>query len=108
MAHGVISEKVIWIRLAVIIIPLLVLLCGINYYEDPANLFHDYNENVAKALLDGREAYFGSGNGDERSVKMHTIRNMPRHVDCITLGPSLAMGISKEHAGTERGRKSVV
>ena len=66
MAHGVISEKVIWIRLAVIIIPLLVLLCGINYYEDPANLFHDYNENVAKALLDGREAYFGSGNGDER------------------------------------------
>lgn len=101
MAHGVISEKVKWIRLAVIIIPLLVLLCGINYYEDPANLFHDYNENVAKALLDGHEAYFGSGNGDERSVKMHTIRNMPQHVECITLGPSLAMGISKEHAGTE-------
>lgn len=89
-----------WFRL-LLFLPLFLVLCGINYYEDPANIFHDYSEDVAAALLNGEEAYFGSGNGDERSVKMHMIKGMPRQVECVTLGPSLSMGIRKQNVGTE-------
>lgn len=89
-----------WLRL-LLFIPLLVVLCGTNYYEDPANIFHDYSKDIANAVLNGEEAYFGSGNGDERSVKMHMIKGMPKQVDCITLGPSLSMGIRKQNVGTE-------
>ena len=83
------------------IIPLAVLLIGINIYEDPANIFHDSSKSIAKALKNGHEAYFGSGNGDERNVKMYTIKMMPKKVDCITIGPSLTYGIRKDDVGTE-------
>ena len=90
-----------WIRLAISVIPLLLFFCGINYYEDPANLFHNNSKSVAVALLDGKEAYFGTGNGDERAVKYYTVERLPKHLDCITLGPSLSMGIRSEDVGTE-------
>lgn len=76
-------------------------LCGMNYYEDPANIFHNNSKKVAESILNGQEAYFGSGNGDERDVKYNTIKGLPKHLDCITLGPSLAMGIRKKDVGTD-------
>ena len=90
-----------WIRFVVSILPLLILLCGINYYEDPANIFHDNSKHVAEALLSGHEAYFGTGNGDERAVKYCTIKELPKHVDCVTIGPSLSIGIRRGDVGTE-------
>ncbi|MEE3493966.1 MAG: hypothetical protein VZR06_02315 [Butyrivibrio sp.] len=89
-----------WIRLIIIILPTFIFLCGINYYEDPANIFHNNSKNVAESILNGKEAYFGSGNGDERDVKYNTIEGLPKHLDCITLGPSLAMGIRTYDVGT--------
>lgn len=90
-----------WIRLIAITLPVLVVFCGINYYEDPANIFHNNSKNVAETILNGQEAYFGSGNGDERDVRYNCIEGLPKHLDCITLGPSLAMGISSSDVGTD-------
>ena len=90
-----------WVRLIIIILPMIVILCGINYYEDPANVFHNNSEKVAESLLDGKEAYFSSGNGDEREVKYSLIEGLPKHLDCITIGPSVSLCIGREDVGTD-------
>ena len=95
------SNRLKWFRLIIIISPILLCLCGINYYEDPANIFHNNSKKVAEAILNGHEAYFGTGNGDERDVKYNTIEGLPKHLECITLGPSLAMGIRTYDVGTD-------
>ena len=89
-----------WLRFLTII-PMFALLVLTNIYEDPANIFHDSSRSIAKALKNGHKAYFGSGNGDERKVKMYTIKMMPKEVDCITVGPSLSYGIRKNNVGTD-------
>ena len=82
-------------------VPVLLLLTGINYYEDPANIFHDASPKIAEAILEGNSVYYGSANGDERSVKANIIQRMPDHVDCIVIGSSITMGISSELVGTD-------
>ena len=82
-------------------VPAIALLAGINYYEDPANIFHDSNKEMAAELLGGKAVYFGSGNGDERKVKQYVIEGMPKHVECLTIGPCLSMTVNKENVGTE-------
>lgn len=94
------SGKKGWLGLLAFI-PVVALLTGINYYEDPANIFHDSNKEMAEELLNGNAVYFGSGNGDERKVKQYLIEGMPKHVECITVGPCLSMGLNTEDVGTE-------
>lgn len=81
--------------------PLLAILIITNIYEDPANIFHDDSAAMADAILEGHDVYFGSGNGDERAVKQRIIEGMPKHIGCLTMGPSLSMGIRKANVGTE-------
>lgn len=83
------------------VIPLLSVLVGVNYYEDPANIFHDASPKIAEAILEGNQVYYGSANGDERAVKACIIECMPKHVDCIVIGSSVTMGINRELAGTD-------
>lgn len=89
-----------WFRL-LIFFPLIALLVFTNIYEDPANIFHDDSAAMAEAILKGKSVYFGSGNGDERAVKKNVIEGMPKHVECLTVGPSLSMGISRSDVGAE-------
>ena len=83
------------------VIPLLIVLVGINFYEDPSNIFHDASKEIASAILDGKEAYFGSGNGNERKVKQYLIEGMPKDIECVTIGPSLSLGIRRSNVGTD-------
>lgn len=83
------------------IVPLIGILLVTNIYEDPANIFHNDSVSIANAILDGNATYFESGNGDERAVKLALIEGMPKHVECITIGPSLSMGIRNFNVGTD-------
>ena len=83
------------------VIPLLIVLAGINFYEDPSNIFHDASKEIANAILEGKEAYFGSGNGNERKVKQYLIEGMPKDIECVTIGPSLSLGIRRSNVGTD-------
>lgn len=89
-----------WFRILAVV-PLLALLTGVNYYEDPANLFHAPSPGVAQAIMDGNAVYYGSANADHRGVKTCMIELMPDHVDCLTIGSSVAMGIRRENVGTD-------
>ena len=82
-------------------IPALFIFVFINYYIDPANIFHNENAAIAKEILAGNRVYITSGNGDERGVKKNLIENMPKKVDCLAIGPSLIMGIRTSDVGTE-------
>jgi len=81
-------------------LPLLLILPITNYSVDPGGVFYDESEAMVQALMDGKYAYFGTGNGNERGVKQNIIKTMPSHVDCVAIGPSLLMGLRKEAAGT--------
>ena len=85
----------------ILFIPILIFFVFTNYYIDPANLFHDANEEIAKEILNGNKVYITSGNGDERAVKEKLIQNMPKEVECIAVGPSLVMGVRAEDVGTD-------
>lgn len=89
-----------WFRLLAFV-PFVVFVVFVNAYIDPANIIHDQSENIADSMLKGHAVYVGSGNVDERSVKMHFIKGLPKHIDCICMGPSLSMGVRKSNAGTE-------
>lgn len=89
-----------WLGLLTII-PLICLLVVTNIYVDPANIFHDDSADIAQAILDGKGAYFPTGNVDERAVKQRLIESMPKDLECLTIGPSLTMGIRQENVGTE-------
>ncbi len=89
-----------WLRIF-FFLPLVLLLVVTNVYIDPANIFHNCSKNVADSILNGHGAYFGSGNFDERGVKLNMIKSMPDKVGCIAVGPSLAMGIRYSDVGTE-------
>ena len=84
-----------------VVLPMLLVLVFVNIYEDPANMFHDPGTEIAQAILDGKKPYFAGANGDEREVKKYLIENIDKHVDCITVGPSLSMEIGHEHVGTD-------
>ncbi len=91
-----------WFRLLLVAISLLAFLTFVNWYCDPANLYHDVSKPIAEALMDGKPAYISSGNVDERLLKRYIIEQMPKDVDCVLLGSSTVLGIRKEHVGTDR------
>lgn len=90
-----------WVRLLVML-PLIFAMVFINIYQDPANIYHDYSDSMADAILQGQEPYFYSSNGDDRGVKHRLIQQMPKDLDCVTIGPSLTLGINREMVGTEK------
>lgn len=83
------------------ILPVIAVLAGVNFYQDPANIFHDPSKDAAAAILAGNKVYFTSGNLDESRLKKNMIEKMPKEVDCIAIGGSLIMGVRKNHVGTQ-------
>ncbi len=92
--------KKLWLLLA-LFLPALLFLMGVNYFLDPANIFHSDGKQIAQALMQGNEVYIGSGNTDERQIKKNMISLMPKEVDLVVVGPSLAMTIDRVTVGTE-------
>lgn len=93
------KEKNKWFRLLAFV-PLLVFLVFTNIYQDPANIYHDESKEIAGAILDGKSAFNGNGNGDLREVKHNVIMGMPDNLECIAVGPSLVMCVNKDIVGT--------
>jgi len=89
-----------WFRLTAML-PLIFVFVFTNVYQDPASLYHDYTRQVAKKVIAGYEVFLRSGNGDERGVKQHMIEYMPKYIECVTIGPSLSMGVRNSNVGTE-------
>lgn len=84
-----------------VVLPMVLVLTGVNVYVDPANRFHDPAPEIANAILEGKQPYFTSANGDERKMRQVMIENMRDTVECITIGPSLTMEIDSTMAGTD-------
>lgn len=95
------AEKKKWIKLIIFIFPVISVLFGVNYFIDPANIFHDVSKEVAMSIIEGNRVYVTSGNLNERMVKYNLIQNIPKQVDCIAVGPSLVMCINSEITGEE-------
>lgn len=81
--------------------PVLFVLVFTNCYIDPANIFHDYSEEIAESILNGKATYFENTNVNEREIKHNLIVKMPDKVDCIAVGPSLVMGVRSETVGSD-------
>ena len=83
-----------WFRL-LLFLPIILFFVSVNYLLDYQGCFHDVNKETALSILDGNNtAFFNSL--DEREVKHQIIKYMPDEVDCIVIGPSLAMCIGND------------
>ena len=88
-----------WFRLLAFF-PIVFVIAFLNIRADPVLIFHNFGETAAEELLAGNEVYFISVNAQGRSCKKTLVENMPKHVDCITVGPSLSWTISTSNVGT--------
>ncbi|MCQ2539572.1 MAG: hypothetical protein MJ114_03900 [Acetatifactor sp.] len=86
----------------ILLLPILLCIVACNYFVDLASIYHDVDETqIAKYLLEGKQATLGNSNGNEREVKRQLIMQMPDQVDCIVVGPSLVMEINREVTGEQ-------
>lgn len=95
------TNKKKWIGMALFALPIILLLTGVNYIADPANLFHDFTDELTDAIITGKEVQILSNNSDEREISKQLIEKMPDEIDCLVLGPSLSLTIGKEMTGEE-------
>ncbi len=74
------------------LLPILVLFMGINYVEDPANIFHKgpYEMGIIKYLMEGKNVT-NVTNYDERLLQKYYIENMKQCPSTIILGSSRVM-----------------
>lgn len=89
-----------FIELAIIGLPLLLVLMGVNYFVDPAHKFDgNYEKRIAEILANGK-AVTNVDNCDERMLKKYLIEaNKGKHFDYIFFGSSRCMTISTETTG---------
>ena len=87
-----------WLRIMVFL-PIPVVMALVNYIVDPANIFHDYAQNIVNSMVAGNNTWILNENVNERKVKQLLIEKMPNEVDCIAIGPSLIMGVRDSDAG---------
>lgn len=90
-----------WLRLLPFT-TLLFWLMVVNYNVDPANIFHNISKEVADSIIAGNRTFIVSGNLDERDVRKNLIISMPDDIETIAIGPSLALCIGEEIAGTDK------
>lgn len=93
------SNKKKWIGLIVFLLLFLLLLTGTNYIADPGNQFHYFYDDLTEAILNGDSVQILSNNSDEREICKLLIEQMPKDVDCVALGPSLALTIQQDMTG---------
>lgn len=78
------------------LLPIATLVLGMNYYEDPSQLFREqYERGLAKLLLSGKNAA-GVADYDERKLQKYLIEGQTAPADIVVLGSSRSMQISSE------------
>ena len=90
-----------WYRL-LLFLPIILVVAVTNVIVDPANVFHSDISATTEAILNGNAVYFAAGNTDERGCKKCLVEKMPKDLDCITIGPSLSMGIRANTVGVKK------
>lgn len=95
------TNKKKWMGMVIFALPLILLLVGVNYIADPGNLFHNFYDELTDAILAGEEVQILSNNSDEREITKLLIEKLPQELDCVAVGPSLALTIGQEMTGEE-------
>ena len=89
------------IRSIIFILPLVLLLIGINLFADPGCLYSpSMTEEFAEGILNGHDMYAVSGNIDERGAIIKRIKGMTHSYTVEAVGPSLIMCLSSEMLNT--------
>jgi hypothetical protein len=78
------------------LLPILFLVVGINYYEDPAQLYRQkYEQGIADLLLSGKNVA-GVKNFNQRILQKYLIQQLTSSKDIVVLGSSRSMLIPSE------------
>ena len=85
-------------------LPIPVLIMGVNYLEDPANLFQEgkYEQGIARYLAQGYNVT-NVYNCDERLLQKYFIQDMAKCPSEIVLGSSRVMQIKAEDSSDSHG-----
>ena len=80
-----------------VIIPVIIIFAGFNYWVDPENLFQGekYEKGIADYLLEGKNVT-GLYNFDERLLQKYFIGGMQTVPDVVVLGPSRSLLINAD------------
>ncbi len=81
--------------------PLLILIFAVNYYADPASLVNKRIERETARLLNDGYNVTGVETIDDRAMISYYMRDRKEAVDCLVLGASRGMQISKEDTGID-------
>ena len=73
-------------------LPLACVLFAVNYYADPANMFHQSTvTRLSDILLSGKNAAYSSPNFDERLLQRRLINHFDHKMNIVVLGSSRVM-----------------
>ncbi|MDR0798969.1 MAG: hypothetical protein LBN18_04325 [Dysgonamonadaceae bacterium] len=87
--------KTFWLR-SLLFLPVPLILIGVTYFVDPANLFReDYDAGIVNYLLEGYNVT-NLGNCNERNIQKLYIEKMKKCPDVVVLGSSRGMSIDKD------------
>jgi hypothetical protein len=89
--------KRLLINLVLIVVPIGLLVVGVNYFVDPANIFSGkaYVSGIADILVKGHNADNVS-NYDERALQEQMILKLPFRPDVVVLGSSRVMELGSD------------
>ena len=80
---------------------MLILIFAVNYYADPAGLVNRRIERETAQLLNDGYNVSGVETIDDRAMMTYYIRDRKEPVDCLVLGASRGMQVSREDTGIE-------
>src|SRR3989338_6442097 len=85
------------IKKVLLLLPILLVMTGFNYFMDPAGLFrgNDYYEGLAGILLKGNNIS-NLVNYDDRLLQKYLIEGLPEKKGIVLLGSSRVMQISSD------------
>jgi len=78
--------------------PMLLLVAGINYFVDPALLFHPIYKNIAEILLEKDDVIIKRNHRD-RLLQQELLKGFEEPHDVVVLGSSRATQLSSELLG---------
>ena len=89
------------LKSALIFFPLVAVIFIVNYYVDPASLLNkSLEKEIAKAFLDGHNVSDVSTIDDRAMIEFY-FEQREESIDCLVLGASRGMQISKDTTGME-------
>lgn len=84
---------------ALVFVPFIALIVGVNFYADPANILQQgYEQNVAQILAEGKNVS-NIRNMDDRALIKEYVARSDAPIDTLVLGSSHSMQLTKEIIG---------